>query len=189
MVWEEIVIITQNLHLSKYSSCFFQVIYVARNAKDNLVSYYHFDQMNLTQPEPGSWEEYIQKFMKGKCETWKCSIIWKFCFALCIAIPVPEICCSSLICPQWAGDLGTTMLKVTGKKERRGIFFTFSMRTWKRYEIFLNVPHPLICTVDIHNMAWWLPGWNYERKAGTQCLLPNGNYYITKWCIIKIYSS
>ncbi|XP_060795354.1 sulfotransferase 1C2 isoform X2 [Neoarius graeffei] len=43
-----------------------KVIYVARNAKDNLVSYYHFDQMNLTQPEPGSWEEYIQKFMKGK---------------------------------------------------------------------------------------------------------------------------
>ncbi|XP_060719783.1 sulfotransferase 1C2 isoform X2 [Tachysurus vachellii] len=43
-----------------------KVIYVARNAKDNLVSYYHFDRMNLTQPEPGSWEEYVQKFMKGK---------------------------------------------------------------------------------------------------------------------------
>ncbi|KAF4084629.1 hypothetical protein AMELA_G00108400 [Ameiurus melas] len=43
-----------------------KVIYVARNAKDNLVSYYHFDRMNLTQPEPGPWEEYVQKFMKGK---------------------------------------------------------------------------------------------------------------------------
>ncbi|XP_026803667.3 sulfotransferase 1C1-like [Pangasianodon hypophthalmus] len=43
-----------------------KVIYVARNAKDNLVSYYHFDQMNLVHPEPGSWEEYLQKFMKGK---------------------------------------------------------------------------------------------------------------------------
>ncbi|XP_026803620.3 sulfotransferase 1C1 [Pangasianodon hypophthalmus] len=43
-----------------------KVIYVARNAKDNLVSYYHFDRMNLTQPEPGSWGEYLQKFMKGK---------------------------------------------------------------------------------------------------------------------------
>ncbi|XP_027014899.1 sulfotransferase 1 family member D1-like isoform X2 [Tachysurus fulvidraco] len=43
-----------------------KVIYVARNAKDNLVSYYHFDRMNLIQPEPGSWEEYVQKFMKGK---------------------------------------------------------------------------------------------------------------------------
>ncbi|KAL6474917.1 hypothetical protein MHYP_G00159570 [Metynnis hypsauchen] len=43
-----------------------KVIYVARNAKDNLVSYYHFDRMNQAQPQPGPWEEYIQKFMRGK---------------------------------------------------------------------------------------------------------------------------
>ncbi|KAJ8261365.1 hypothetical protein COCON_G00170880 [Conger conger] len=43
-----------------------KVIYVARNAKDSLVSYYHFDRMNVTQCEPGSWENYIQKFMKGE---------------------------------------------------------------------------------------------------------------------------
>ncbi|XP_076615371.1 sulfotransferase 1C1-like [Chaetodon auriga] len=43
-----------------------KTIYVARNAKDNLVSYYHFDCMNLTQPEPGPWEGYIHKFMRGE---------------------------------------------------------------------------------------------------------------------------
>uniref|UniRef100_A0AAY3ZWR2 Sulfotransferase n=1 Tax=Denticeps clupeoides TaxID=299321 RepID=A0AAY3ZWR2_9TELE len=43
-----------------------KVIYVARNAKDNLVSYFHFDQMNLTQPEPGPWDQYIHKFMRGE---------------------------------------------------------------------------------------------------------------------------
>ncbi|KAI1896361.1 hypothetical protein AGOR_G00094000 [Albula goreensis] len=43
-----------------------KVIYVARNAKDNMVSYYHFDRMNKTQPEPGPWEGYIHKFMKGE---------------------------------------------------------------------------------------------------------------------------
>lgn len=42
-----------------------KAIYVARNAKDNLVSYYHFDRMNQTQPEPGPWDSYIQKFMRG----------------------------------------------------------------------------------------------------------------------------
>ncbi|XP_076857081.1 sulfotransferase 1B1-like [Brachyhypopomus gauderio] len=42
-----------------------KVIYVARNAKDNLVSYYHFDCMNRLQPQTGSWEEYIHKFMTG----------------------------------------------------------------------------------------------------------------------------
>ncbi|KAJ8414180.1 hypothetical protein AAFF_G00050500 [Aldrovandia affinis] len=43
-----------------------KVIYVAHNAKDNMVSYYHFDRMNMTQPEPGPWEGYIHKFMKGE---------------------------------------------------------------------------------------------------------------------------
>ncbi|XP_077595836.1 sulfotransferase 1C2 [Stigmatopora nigra] len=43
-----------------------KAIYVARNAKDNMVSYYYFDRMNLTQPEPGPWEGYIHKFMRGE---------------------------------------------------------------------------------------------------------------------------
>ncbi|XP_028287645.1 sulfotransferase 1C2 [Parambassis ranga] len=43
-----------------------KVIYVARNAKDNLVSYYFFDQMNKTQPEPGPFDGYIHKFMRGE---------------------------------------------------------------------------------------------------------------------------
>ncbi|CAI5790616.1 sulfotransferase family cytosolic 1B member 1-like [Podarcis lilfordi] len=43
-----------------------KVIYVARNAKDNLVSYFFFDQMNVTQPDPGPWDGYVKKFMEGK---------------------------------------------------------------------------------------------------------------------------
>ncbi|XP_042364220.1 sulfotransferase family cytosolic 1B member 1-like [Plectropomus leopardus] len=43
-----------------------KVIYVARNAKDNMVSYYHFDRMNMFHPEPGPWEEYMTKFMQGQ---------------------------------------------------------------------------------------------------------------------------
>ncbi|XP_039598750.1 sulfotransferase 1 family member D1-like isoform X1 [Polypterus senegalus] len=43
-----------------------KVIYVARNAKDNAVSYYHFDRMNKTQPDPGTWDQYITKFIKGE---------------------------------------------------------------------------------------------------------------------------
>lgn len=42
-----------------------KVIYVSRNAKDNLVSYYYFDLMNQTQPEPGPFDGYIHKFMRG----------------------------------------------------------------------------------------------------------------------------
>lgn len=43
-----------------------KVIYVARNPKDSVVSYFHFDQMNLVQPEPGPWPQYVEKFMKGE---------------------------------------------------------------------------------------------------------------------------
>lgn len=43
-----------------------KTIYVARNAKDNLVSYFFFDMMNKTQPEPGPWDGYIRKFIRGE---------------------------------------------------------------------------------------------------------------------------
>ncbi|KAM3618213.1 uncharacterized protein V6R79_017413 [Siganus canaliculatus] len=43
-----------------------KIVYVARNAKDNMVSYYHFDRMNIVQPEAGDWKSYVERFMEGK---------------------------------------------------------------------------------------------------------------------------
>ncbi|KAM9350540.1 cytosolic sulfotransferase 3-like [Symphorus nematophorus] len=43
-----------------------KVIYLARNAKDTVVSYFHFDCMNKAQPEPGDWSSYLHRFMEGK---------------------------------------------------------------------------------------------------------------------------
>lgn len=42
-----------------------KMIYMARNAKDVAVSFYHFDLMNALDPLPGTWEEYLEKFMTG----------------------------------------------------------------------------------------------------------------------------
>ncbi|XP_078144234.1 cytosolic sulfotransferase 3-like [Centroberyx gerrardi] len=43
-----------------------RIVYVARNAKDNAVSYFHFGRMNMLQPEPGDWSSFLQRFMEGK---------------------------------------------------------------------------------------------------------------------------
>ncbi|XP_041038096.1 sulfotransferase 1C2-like [Carcharodon carcharias] len=43
-----------------------KALVVARNAKDCLVSYYHFHRMCLILPEPGTWQEFFQKFMDGQ---------------------------------------------------------------------------------------------------------------------------
>ncbi|XP_027144481.1 cytosolic sulfotransferase 3 isoform X2 [Larimichthys crocea] len=43
-----------------------KVVYVARNAKDSVVSYFHFQRMTLMFPEPEEWSRYLQRFMKGK---------------------------------------------------------------------------------------------------------------------------
>ncbi|XP_076859269.1 cytosolic sulfotransferase 3-like [Brachyhypopomus gauderio] len=43
-----------------------RVVYVARNAKDNAVSYFHFDKMNIGQPEPGDWSTFLKNYIDGK---------------------------------------------------------------------------------------------------------------------------
>lgn len=43
-----------------------QVIYVARNAKDVAVSYYHFYCMAKVHPDPGTWDSFLEKFMAGE---------------------------------------------------------------------------------------------------------------------------
>ncbi|XP_076023190.1 cytosolic sulfotransferase 3-like isoform X1 [Genypterus blacodes] len=43
-----------------------RIVYIARNAKDNVVSYFHFDRMNKFEPEAGDWSSFLQRFMEGK---------------------------------------------------------------------------------------------------------------------------
>uniref|UniRef100_A0A3P9I5E6 Sulfotransferase n=2 Tax=Oryzias latipes TaxID=8090 RepID=A0A3P9I5E6_ORYLA len=43
-----------------------RIVYVARNAKDNMVSFFHFDRMNKGEPDPGEWSSFFQRFLDGK---------------------------------------------------------------------------------------------------------------------------
>lgn len=43
-----------------------KVIYIARNAKDVAVSYYHFYRMAKVHPDPGTWDSFLEKFMAGE---------------------------------------------------------------------------------------------------------------------------
>ncbi|XP_030654710.1 sulfotransferase 1A2 isoform X3 [Nomascus leucogenys] len=43
-----------------------KVVYVARNAKDVAVSYYHFYHMAKVYPHPGTWDSFLEKFMAGE---------------------------------------------------------------------------------------------------------------------------
>ncbi|XP_066433036.1 sulfotransferase 1A1-like [Eleutherodactylus coqui] len=42
-----------------------KIIYVARNPKDVLVSFYHFYRMAVVHPEPGTFDEFLHQFIKG----------------------------------------------------------------------------------------------------------------------------
>uniref|UniRef100_A0A2K6K4H5 Sulfotransferase n=1 Tax=Rhinopithecus bieti TaxID=61621 RepID=A0A2K6K4H5_RHIBE len=53
-------------HLLPTSFLTLKFLYVARNAKDCMVSYYHFQRMNHMLPDPGTWEEYFETFINGK---------------------------------------------------------------------------------------------------------------------------
>ncbi|XP_006896882.1 PREDICTED: sulfotransferase family cytosolic 1B member 1 [Elephantulus edwardii] len=43
-----------------------KMIYLARNAKDVAVSYYNFSLMNSLNPLPGTWGEFLEKFITGE---------------------------------------------------------------------------------------------------------------------------
>ncbi|XP_049921445.1 cytosolic sulfotransferase 1-like [Epinephelus moara] len=43
-----------------------KIVYLARNAQDSVVSYFHFERMTMIHPEPEDWSSYLQRFMEGK---------------------------------------------------------------------------------------------------------------------------
>ncbi|XP_042328076.1 sulfotransferase 1C1-like isoform X2 [Sceloporus undulatus] len=49
-----------------------KIIYLARNIKDNAVSYFNFSRMNQLILNPGEWNDFLENFVAGKgmCGSW-----------------------------------------------------------------------------------------------------------------------
>uniref|UniRef100_A0A3B4FBQ5 Sulfotransferase n=1 Tax=Pundamilia nyererei TaxID=303518 RepID=A0A3B4FBQ5_9CICH len=77
-----------------------QIIYVARNAKDSAVSYFHFDRMNKVQPEPGSWEMVFGSWYEHVRGWWEkkqtCSNILYLFYEDLIEVSVEVTVCEAL---------------------------------------------------------------------------------------------
>lgn len=67
-LWTHVLIFDKlaALHVFMWSLVFHQVIYVARNPKDVLVSSFHFHKMASFLDDPGTFEEFMDKFLAGQ---------------------------------------------------------------------------------------------------------------------------
>ncbi|RXN03251.1 sulfotransferase family cytosolic 2B member 1-like protein [Labeo rohita] len=71
--------IVSHMHYHLMPPSFFKskakVIYVTRNPKDVIVSSFHFHQMASFLEDPGTFEEFTDKFLSGKGTTWMQEIL------------------------------------------------------------------------------------------------------------------
>lgn len=84
-----------------------QVIYMARNPKDVVISYYYFYQMAKMHPDPGTLAEFLEAFMNGKGGGCMLGLAQKCCWGGC-----PPPCCFSANptpIPQWPTGPGMSM--------------------------------------------------------------------------------
>ncbi|XP_027703388.1 sulfotransferase family cytosolic 2B member 1-like [Vombatus ursinus] len=58
--------LTANLLINNLKTSKTRVVYVARNPKDVLVSYYHFHKLAKFLPEIGSFDDFFDQFLEGK---------------------------------------------------------------------------------------------------------------------------
>lgn len=54
-----------------------KVIYMARNPKDVLVSFYHFHKLANFLPDPNSFEDFVDEFLEGKGRSWGPQWVWE----------------------------------------------------------------------------------------------------------------
>lgn len=73
---------------------YLQVIYMARNPKDLVVSYYQFHRSLRTMSYRGTFQEFCRRFMNDKCK----------CHRMCVLYPITTSQCWGFLgSPAWSG--------------------------------------------------------------------------------------
>lgn len=88
---------------------YLQVIYMARNPKDLVVSYYQFHRSLRTMSYRGTFQEFCRRFMNDKCKYWTNELhFFKNVYAVCLTV------CFSKFLLQWDTAPGLSMFRNFG---------------------------------------------------------------------------
>lgn len=100
-----------------------QVIYVSRNPKDVVVSFYHFHQMAAFLPDFSTFAEFLPHFLEGTCKFKHVGCILTKCpgsyLVICLLLPI-SVCYGSWFdhVKDWTNSTATVsnLLHVTYEK-------------------------------------------------------------------------
>lgn len=127
----------QIFRLQSSIMCVLQVIYMARNPKDLVVSYYQFHRSLRTMSYRGTFQEFCRRFMNDKCTFLN---LWMEISAGVTLSCVSRVFLCPRVSPQWDTAPGLNTCKSSGNTAWTQTSFFWSMKTCTRWVLASSRP-------------------------------------------------